>query len=291
MEEDARTIFITHFGYNPFSPDAKTTLSIEVRRIPGKRRVDLSTRDEAGNITWSDFYEGNVHCWGVIHSAAFMAKMNFVPPPSPPVCPACPAPAPPAPCPGATQAPAAAAQRRKEPPCAAPPRPQPSWWQALQFELSAGISGGYGVPPGASVGPVLGFGARLPALSFGVELDARFALSAELDHGAVVSTSTVMGEAFACLHRRWFFGCGLLGFGHLIAEPDTTIGKRDAEPNFLAAGLRLGTQWPLAGRFALRTYVDGFFSTTFGIEFFPDQLVWTSPPGFVTFGIAGVVTF
>jgi hypothetical protein len=144
---------------------------------------------------------------------------------------------------------------------------------------------------------VLGVGARLSELSFGVELDARFALSAELDHGAIVSTSTFTGEAFACLHRKWFLGCGLLGFGHLVLHPDKTISIVDAEPNFLAAGLRFGGEWPIAGRYALRSYLDGAYSTSIGIILPPraspeeKQVAWTSPPLYVTLGIVGVVTF
>jgi hypothetical protein len=167
----------------------------------------------------------------------------------------------------------------------------------LQFQLSAGISGGYGIPPGASLGPVLGFGARLPALSFGVELDARFALSAELDHGAVVSTSTFTGEVFTCLHRKWFLGCGLFGFGHLVLRPDTTIAVRDAEPNFVVAGLRLGGEWSFANRYGVRPYLDGVVPTSIGIRATrlasPEykQFAWMSPPVFVTLGIVGVMIF
>jgi hypothetical protein len=306
MEADARGIFITHFGYDLFSPDAKTTLSIVARRKPGTLHVDLSTRDETGAEQWTDFYEGNVHCWALINTAAFMAEDNFVPPPAPPVCPACPPPVPaaaPAPPPPASQPPRASAPAPRTSVPRTVPRSAPSWWEVLRFQVIGGVSGAYGIPPGGSIGPVLMFGARLPLLSFGVGMNGRFSLSEELDGAISVPTSAFTGNAFACLHRKWFFGCALAEVGHLvIAEAGTVVGGErrfnatKADPNFAALGLGLGGEFPITYRFAVRGYLNVTFPTSSRIvaaDASDDekQSVWTSPAVFPTVGIAGVVTF
>jgi hypothetical protein len=306
MEADARGIFITHFGYDLFSPDAKTTLSIVARRKPGTLRVDLSTRDENGAEQWTDSYEGNVHCWALINTAAFMAEDNFVPPPAPPVCPACPPPVPaaaPAPSPPASPPPRAPAPVQRKPASREVPSSAPSWWEVLRFQVIGGVAGAYGIPPGGSIGPVLMFGARLPLLSFGIGLNGRFALSPELDGILSVPVSAFTGNAFGCLHREWFFACGVVEVGHLVlADLGTEVGAdnrlnaTNADPNFAALGLGLGGEFPVTLRFAMRGYLNVTFPTSSRIEVTTTsddktQLVWTSPSVLPTVGIAGVVTF
>jgi hypothetical protein len=295
MDADARGIFITHFGYDPFSPDAKTTLSVIARRKPGTLRVDLSTRDESGNVTWTDSYEGNVHCWALILTAGFIAEDQWVPHPSPPICPTCPAcPAPP---PEARRPPERSAPTgQKNVPRAPLPRPAPPWFEAVGIDVSAGISVGYGVPPGGSLGPSLTLGASLPWVSVGVGLDGRFALSEELNGGDLVPTSAFMGTVFACLHRKWFFGCGLVEVGHLFIPTDPPIKSKDADPNFAGVGLRFGGQWPITRRYSVRTYLDAVFPTSTNITVVERALdaersTWTSPVAFGALTVAGVATF
>jgi hypothetical protein len=149
------------------------------------------------------------------------------------------------------------------------------------------------------------FGARLPLLSFGVGLNGRFSLSEELDAAILVPTSAFTGNAFACLHRKWFFGCGLIEVGRLvIAEAGTEIGvgsdtranATNPDPNFAAFGLGLGGEFPITLRFAMRGYLNVTFPTLSRIgvtatSHDKTQLVWTSPTLLPTVGIAGVVTF
>jgi hypothetical protein len=165
--------------------------------------------------------------------------------------------------------------------------------------VSAGVSAGYGIPPGASVGPVAAFGVRWRWLSVGLGFDGRFAISADLDGRFSVPTSVFTGGAFGCLHRGWFFGCGLVEVGHLVVKVTGPYQRADADPNFAAVGVRIGGELPITAHYSIRSYLDGVFPTSTGIEFAQDetlklkgkQLLWESPFAFAVLGIAGVVTF
>ena len=249
-EEDLRRAVAARLGYDPFRPFADVTVSVEVRHVPKgyEARVLLVDRD---SVTRGERKIESGTCPDLTATVALSISVALDPlsltrkPPPPPDPTTTPPPATPDPPPA--------------PSPVRPPRPTPAPTPVKKLHTSGELAIGLGVsfataPAPSFVGVVSG---ALHVDDFFVGLAVRGAPPAgRTTSEGDVSVARLEGGPFACLDRRFVYGCVALDLGASFVGRDDR-GTTASDVSFRAAvGPTLGLKLPLPGPLELRLAGD-----------------------------------
>jgi hypothetical protein len=268
-ETALRSAIAARLGYDPFFPWAKQTVVVQVWREGRRFRARLQLVGETGLAHGTRVLASEQTTCAELFDAAALAisiAMDSLPKESSPPpdcgpdldvrCPTDPAPTPtPTPAPESPPAPDA-------PPMPAPtPTPTPalvpSPWPGLRFDVGLDALGVIGVEPGPTVGGAafVGLRARSASASFEVRGDAPASTESAASPGRVRAWS--LQAAFVpCARHRNASLCAIGVLGLLRGESTGITDPRADAGLFVAAGARVGFDWPLSERLSLRTHLD-----------------------------------
>ena len=288
-ETTLRSAVAARFGYDPFFPWAKQTVVVQMWRSDHRYRARVQMVDAQGMAqgtrelasdgdSCSTLFDTTALAISIALDAA--AKLEPPPPPEP----------------------------ASPPPGAVPPEPAP----APQYDDQSPPRPSEGPSPQAP-GPWRGFaGAALlgsanvaPSLAAGFAAfgearwhDASLALEARID--APASMDVAPGGRVT----SWIFGAGLVPCGHYAVASLCAVGflgslqawssnvssPRADQALFVAAGGRVGLEWPLSDALALRAQLDVLRNVR-PAAFQIDTQVWSAPDFLVTAGAGVAVRF
>ncbi len=308
-ESELRHAVAARFGYDPFSPWAKQTVLVQISRQRVRFIARVQLLDDHG-ITHGarELSSDERDCSEIFDALALAitialdAASKSDPPSESPEAPSA-APAPsllaPAPAnavvdstPPADLAPTATPGPSAEAPVSAPPaRSTPR----LHVDVGVDALASLGVVPSASPGVSAFARGRVESWSLSVEIRADLpesaARSAALGGGGVESWLAATSLA-PCFHAGYVVACASGTFGSLQAS------GRDIDPRFskaapfVAAGVRLGVEWPESTMYALRVHFDGMANLLRArLVLGQSDEVWAAPPFAGTLGAGMVVRF
>jgi hypothetical protein len=284
-EAAVRNAIAAQMGYDPFSPDAAERLVITIAKGPkagkveGRAELSLSyatgRRPGQNHSGWSRQY-ALADCDLVIASLALAIADELEPWPAPaPATPAAPAkpptPASPPPEPPPSPLPASAprvAERASHMPSSGP---------AFRVEVAAGGAATLGMAPAGVSGHVSAtVGLRWRYASLSIEGEWQPDAGADLPD-ARLAGSRYGGAFVPCGHVLVFFGCGVAQLGAWIGSVEARVS--DSGPMLsIAAGGRLGVQFPVFSRFALAAYGDLLGMLQRPALLLDDQRLWLHQP-------------
>jgi hypothetical protein len=136
-------------------------------------------------------------------------------------------------------------------PAPSPPRPAP------RVDLGFDVIGVAGVEPSPTVGGAVFVDLRARAVSVSVEgrVDAPASAASASSPGRVRAWS-VQAALVPCARYRDASFCAVGVLGQLRAVSTGITDPRSDDGLFVAAGARVGFDWPLSERFSLRTHLD-----------------------------------
>jgi hypothetical protein len=165
----------------------------------------------------------------------------------------------------------------------------------LHIDMGLEAEGSLGVVPSATAGLSAFARGRVTSWSLAVEIRAdlpeSMARSDALGGGRVEAWLAAVGLA-PCVHAGYVLACVVGALGSLQAS------GRDIDPQlsktapFVAAGLRLGVEWPESTMFALRVRADGLANLRRArLTLGQSDEVWGAPPFAGTLGVGVVARF
>jgi hypothetical protein len=174
-----------------------------------------------------------------------------------------------------------------------PPPPAPSQRPAIRIGVRAGVAGGAGPSPAATLAADIGV--RGSAWSVSLEGRADLPATAGVDTGAKLRTSVLAASLVPCGHWRWLVGCGIVSLGVLRAESVNLAQGKEDSGLYAAAGLRAGLEWPIPylPRLALRLSGEGLVTLRPMTARRSDdgRDIWKTPPIAGLLGAGAVVHF
>jgi hypothetical protein len=279
-ESALRNAVATRVGYDPFFPWAKRTFVVQVWRDHGRYMARLQIIDEQGfSHGTRELASSGRDCAELFDTAALAISIaidelpkdetppvtdTVAAPPQPEdaISPAVPPPPPPMP---------AAPPVSREPPATAP---------SAHARIAVGVDavGSLGTAPAPAAGVSVFLGARWRSASGSFELRADAPASADSNTGSGrVTGSSYAAALVPCVHYGDAFLCAVGVLGLLHGEASGIAAPRSAPPTaVVAAGGRVGFEWPLSPRVALRARLDLMVDlrpTTFVID---GQDAWTA---------------
>lgn len=261
-ENALRSAVAARLGYDPFFPWAKQTVVVQVWRESRRYRARLQLVDANGLAHGTRALASDQSNCAELFDAAALAisiamdslPKDEPPPASPPTPEPAPTPEPtPAPAPEPTPTPAPESAPTPAPESApAPPRPS-----ALVLDLGLDALGVLGVEPGPAVGGAAFVGLRGRVVSASVEVggDAPASAASRGSPGRVRAWS-LQATVVPCLRFGEASLCAVGVLGQLYARSTGITDPRANSTPFVAAGARVGFDWPLSERFSLRTHLD-----------------------------------
>ena len=143
------------------------------------------------------------------------------------------------------------------------------------------------------MGVALDTAARWRAVSVGLEGRLLFATSRDAVRAEDVRIHTLVTAitAVPCLHIGWFFSCGVLQLVALRFTGGDGVYPETRHPFLAAGGMRVGVEWPLASRFAVRGFGDAasVFSKTTLV--YNGKEEWAAPPLYGSLGVGLTAAF
>jgi hypothetical protein len=273
-----RNAVAARLGYDPFFPWAKETVVVQVWRESRQYKARLQLVSEAGLAHGTRTLSSSQTSCAELFDAAALAisiAMDSLPKDEP---------APTAP--PAEQPPPAPAPEPAPPPAPSPPPPAPTPAEApapppVRLGLMVGLDavGVVGAEPGPTVAGAAFVGVRGPALSLALEgrVDAPASAASAAGPGRVRVWS-FQAAIVPCARYRVASFCALGVVSSVRGESaDVTNPGRDSAIS-VAAGARVGLDWPLSETFSLDTHLDA----TADLRRVHMQLggadAWTAPP-------------
>jgi hypothetical protein len=260
-ENALRKAVAARFGYDPFFAWAKQTVVVQISHEGGRYTARVQLVDDHGLARGTrDIASDEDNCSELFDAAALAISIaldasinapaaratddDVVAPPAPPAAPLIPD-APPAP----------ASLRDVAAPTVASPGASPFW-----------IGGGALLSVFAAPNPAPGIAAfgdfRARVLSLGVELQADVSIprsetlpQSEPSVGHVMSARVAVTIA-PCAHRRPAFVCALAQVGWLHAWGWGLSEGGSGDAPLVAAGGRVGAEWPLSSHIFMRIHAD-----------------------------------
>ena len=278
-ETALRSAVAARLGYDPFFPWAKQTVVVQVWRENRQYRARLQLVGETGLAHGTRGLASDQSNCAELFDAAALAisiAMDSLPKDESPATstPGCtpdlkhPCPPAPTPTPTPTSAPAPASEPASEPapaPASAPalapapasaPAPVPAPAPALGF-VGLEALGVARVEPGptAAGAAFVGLRARTVSASLEVRADAPASTASAVSPGRVRAWSLqAVFVPCARFHDASLCAVGVLGL--LSAQSTGITDPRPDSGLFVAAGARVGFDWPLSERLSLRTHLD-----------------------------------
>ena len=151
--------------------------------------------------------------------------------------------------------------------------------RAAPLVLRFGLGGqaALGVAPTPVAGALVVGSGRYRAFSLGLEFRIDAVGSRVLENGTRIESQLVAGTAAPCLHYDPFLACAVGTWGVVNATSDAPRHLED-RGLYVAAGLRVGTEWSLGGPMLLRTHAD-LLATLTPVHIELDQRnVWEMSP-------------
>ena len=265
-------------GYELFQPSAPAHLTVKIDRADGRFRAIAEMRDDDGNVLFARTHS-EIDCTQAVLSTAISVAVYFTKPPEdpepsppnePPPTPACPEPE-------------------------APPAPPPPLPERPRFQAGVASVFSIGVAPSVLGGVGWFVGVRWPRVSLALEGRALFAPSATIARaptrdGYHFEFAAVSGTG--CYHPAWAFICAGAGLGSL-AFGNTGIDISSNRPSILSFSFRVGSDWILTPRIAIRAYAEMSLQpleTT--LRRTPAKLLlWSQPIVAGSLGVGPVFTF
>jgi hypothetical protein len=289
-ERGLRGAIAGRLGYDPAQPASLAsaslpTLRVSVARQDGGFVARAEKRNSAGRVEWTRPALTDADCRHLIGVLGLSIAITLDPGASGMVTPATPEPArvePP------TPSPTAPAVDR-----ASPPLPAPLQRPNIRLGVRAGVAGGAGPSPAATLAADIGV--RGAAWSVSLEGRADLPATASVDTGAKLRTSVLAAALVPCGHWWWLAGCGIVSLGTLRAESVNLAHGKDDSGLYAAAGLRAGLEWPIPSlpRLALRLSGEGLVTLRPVTARRSDdgRAVWKAPPVAGLLGAGAVVHF
>jgi hypothetical protein len=255
-ENALRSAVAARLGYDPFFPWAKQTVVVQVWRENRRYQARLQLVDANGLAHGTRALASDQSSCAELFDAAALAisiAMDSLPKDEPPPA------SPPTPAPESPPAPAPESPPTPTPmPAPAPtPEPEPARPSALVLDLGLDALGVVGAEPGPAVGGAAFVGLRGRVVSASLEVggDAPASAASRGSPGRVRAWS-LQATVVPCLRFGDASLCALGVLGQLYARSTGITDPRANSTPFVAAGARVGFDWPLSERFSLRTHLD-----------------------------------
>jgi hypothetical protein len=294
-ESALRSAVAARLGYDPFFPWAKQTVVVQVWRENRQFKARLQLVDAAGLAHGTrSLASGQPACAELFDAAALAISiaMDSLPKDEPPPASAkdsanananandsanastndsanastnandsAPIPAP------------VAASALEVTPSPLPARP------ARRVDLGVDVLGAAGVEPGPTVGGAVFVDLRTREASVSVEgrVDAP-ASAASTSSAGRVSAWSVQAALVPCARYGDASFCAVAVLGQLRAVSTGITDPRSDEGLFVAAGARVGFDWPLSERLSLRTHLDATVDLLRAHMQIGGKPAWTAPP-------------
>jgi hypothetical protein len=303
-ESELRTAVATRLGYDPFFPWAKQAVIVQILRQRSRYIARVLLLDEQGishgarefssdQRACAEIFDAVALAISIAVDAASKSNPSSEPPDAPSAPPASSPPAsPPAPAPPAELPPAATPGPPSEahstaPAAASTPR--------VHVDVGIDALGSTGMVPSASPGVSAFARGRVDSWSLSIEVRADLAesypRSTALGGGSVEAWLPAAGLA-PCFHVRYVAACALGLLGSLQASGQHIDPRSSRTTSFIAAGVRLGVEWPESTMVALRVHLDGLANLHRArLILGQSDEVWSAPPMAGTVGAGVVVRF
>ncbi len=257
-EATLRNAVAARLGYDPFFPLAKQTVLIQVRRENHRyvARLELVDPESLTHGT-RDLTSDEPTCAGLFDAAALAISIAMVSLPKEEVPPAgLPESVPP---PESTPPPPSAPPPESAPAAesALAPAPEPSTTPGVGFTLGVDALGVVGAEPGptAAFAAFGGLRSRMASAYVEVRADVPAATASAVGPGHVRAWSYQVALV-SCVRLGDASLCAVGAVGMMYGESTGITNPSSDSGPFAAAGARVGYDWPLSGRFSLRTHVD-----------------------------------
>jgi hypothetical protein len=300
-EASLRDAVAARFGYDPFFAWARQTVVVLLSRPHGRYVASVQILDEQGIASGArQLSSDSSDCSEIVAATALAVSVALDAAPSPKR-----PPAPPAPAPGPEPAPS--------PPDAAPSAPLPSPHPGPLREQAASPAPSLAARLHVAVGvDVLGAFGLVPAMAPGLSVFGRvgerpWSVALEL-HGDAPESASRPAELGGGRVEARLFAAAIVPCFHLGPVVVCTVGTAgaleaaglDVRPAhsrttpFGATGVRLGVEWPLTTRFAVRARGDGLVNlspATLALGQDGQTSVWSAPRLAGTVGVGLLAQF
>jgi hypothetical protein len=288
-EATLRKAVAARFGYDPFFPWANQTVVVQISGDAGHLLARVQLVDDQGiargtreiaseGDACSDLFDAAALAISIALDASAAVTAKAAAAELEAEAPAAPAdvsaPIEPAP----TPVPLA-----REAPVERPPPPPSPWHAGLDATALALVTPN--VLPGLAA-----FGEyRARSLSFGVEMQgsatkASLDLSERSPSSAGLTAYLLAIALVPCAHFGRAFACAVVDLGWLHAWASGLTHPRSDDAPFVAAGGRVGVEWPLSGRLVVRLHADLVADLT-PPRFVLDGQSWAASAGAGSFGV------
>ena len=274
---ELRLAVLHRLGYNPFEPNAKQSILVQLRLERERLHANVELIDEQGLSRGSRNLDApNNSCEELITAAALSISLAIDPEralaqtetPKPAQIRIEPAELPPNTQSFEPETKDAAASM--EPATVAPER-------AMTRELTLSLHGTNGALARPTMGAALGFRLQRVRWSLALEAHADLPVSRSLDPrstDARFTTWLLMGTLAPCLRVAPLRICGLFGLGVLGASSSGVRHQNADQVAYAAVGLRLGTDGRVSRRLSLGLHVDFLTALSSYRAEFGNSVIW-----------------
>lgn len=257
-EDVVRAAVAARLGYDPFVPEASSTMFATLSKDRARYLAHLELVDERGDVRGArDLVQAGEPCADIIDTMALSMSIAIAPESAMGPLDATDATGPTAPSPPPRTTRARATSSAGRPSAAGPTTEPPS--AHVQVGLSPSFA--VGAAPSANVGASLFVRGKFHRWSLGLEARGDLPGTRSLDHGTV-STSLVFGTAAACAHVGVFGVCGLASLGTLRGSSRDVRAPREDVAFHAAVGPRVEADMPVWKSLSLRAHADGLLTLT-----------------------------
>lgn len=270
---ELRLAVLHRLGYNPFDPNAKSSILVQIRRDQERLRATVDLLDDQGLSRGSRYLDAPTNsCDELITAAALSISLAIDPeralaqPENP----------------QSTErhiesesTSSDASGKHVTPAVTASPHP-PAARTPTRRELVLSLHGASRALVEPNLGLDIGLGLRREHWSLSLEGRADLPVSSAVGADARLTTWLFMGVLAPCLRAAPLRFCGLLGYGLLGASSTGVQHPKDDKASYAAFGLRLGTEHRVSRRLRLGVHVDALASlSTYRAEL-GNSVVWES---------------
>ena len=142
-----------------------------------------------------------------------------------------------------------------------------------------------GVLAAAALGGSVFMEFRGPITSLAVEARVLYALGGPTVKGASIHTEIATAALTGCWSGGPLFGCAVLDVGELRASAPDRLDVDVRAPWLVSLGTRVGIQWPLVRRFALRAFAEPRVTLSHPSILVDEVRVWGAPALSLVLGV------
>jgi len=283
-EPTVRKAVADRLGYDPFVEAAAKTIVARVLRVADRLEADVELVDQLGHPQGSrKFSTDAARCDELISAVALsisiaidperaQAAQESVAPPPTEIAPTNP--------PETRSEPSPSRGRREEPAQldtgVEKERRERRERRAVHWHSGAGGLAAVGSAPTATGGAFVFLGAHLDDASLSLEGRADAPAFTNQPNGEAGS-SLLLASVVPCWQPTALFACTLLSMGTARGRGEGMTQPRDDSGFYAAAGIRLGSTFPLYGPLSLRFHLDLLSTLTRFTLQIDERTVWTAP--------------